>query len=104
VVGSVELKRGGGYAELAVAKKTAVALKAPSLSFIEAAPLPIAGYTARDEWKLGTQDEPPLALTNLPVDRIDARGANAHKNLIGPAAEGRVAHANATDQRRRSRR
>jgi NADPH:quinone reductase-like Zn-dependent oxidoreductase len=33
VVGFVELKRGGGYAELAVAKKTAVALKASSLSF-----------------------------------------------------------------------
>ncbi|MGA7384599.1 MAG: hypothetical protein WBW81_07890 [Methylocella sp.] len=46
VVGFVELKRGGGYAELAVAKKTAVALKSPSLSFIEAASLPIAGCTA----------------------------------------------------------
>jgi len=46
VVGFVELKRGGGYAELAVAKKTAVALIAPSLSFTEAASLPIAGCTA----------------------------------------------------------
>jgi NADPH:quinone reductase-like Zn-dependent oxidoreductase len=46
VVGFVELKRGEGYAELAVAKKTAVALKSPSLSFIEAASLPIAGCTA----------------------------------------------------------
>jgi NADPH:quinone reductase-like Zn-dependent oxidoreductase len=45
VVGFVELKRGGGYAELAVAKKTAVALKSSSLSFIEAASLPIAGCT-----------------------------------------------------------
>ena len=42
VVGFVELKRGGGYAELAVAKKTAIALKSPSLSFIEAASLPIS--------------------------------------------------------------
>jgi NADPH:quinone reductase-like Zn-dependent oxidoreductase len=33
VVGFVELKRGGGYAEMAVAKKTAVALKSSSLSF-----------------------------------------------------------------------
>ena len=46
VVGFVELKRGGAYSELAVAKKTAVALKSPSLSFIEAASLPIAGCTA----------------------------------------------------------
>ena len=46
VVGFAELKRGGGYAELAVPKKTAVALKSPSLSFIEAASLPIAGCTA----------------------------------------------------------
>jgi NADPH:quinone reductase-like Zn-dependent oxidoreductase len=46
VVGFLELKRGGGYAELAVAKKTAVALKSPSLSFTEAASLPIAGCTA----------------------------------------------------------
>jgi NADPH:quinone reductase-like Zn-dependent oxidoreductase len=48
VVGFVELKRGGGYAELAVAKKTAVALKPSSLSFTEAASLPIAGCTALD--------------------------------------------------------
>lgn len=46
VVGFVELNRGGAYAELAVAQKTAVALKSPSLSFTEAASLPIAGCTA----------------------------------------------------------
>ena len=46
VVGFVELKRGGAYAELAVAKKAAVAWKSPSLSFTEAASLPIAGCTA----------------------------------------------------------
>jgi 2-desacetyl-2-hydroxyethyl bacteriochlorophyllide A dehydrogenase len=46
VVGFVDLKRGGGYAELAVAKKSAVALISPSLSFTEAASLPIAGCTA----------------------------------------------------------
>jgi NADPH:quinone reductase-like Zn-dependent oxidoreductase len=46
VVGFVELKQGGGYAEWAVAKKTAVALKPTSLSFTEAASLPIAGCTA----------------------------------------------------------
>jgi NADPH:quinone reductase-like Zn-dependent oxidoreductase len=46
VVGFVELKRGGGYAELAVAKKGALALKSSSLSFTEAASLPIAGCTA----------------------------------------------------------
>ncbi len=46
VVGYVELKRGGAYAELAVAKKAAVAWKSPSLSFMEAASLPIAGCTA----------------------------------------------------------
>jgi NADPH:quinone reductase-like Zn-dependent oxidoreductase len=46
VVGFVELKREGVYAELAVTKKTDVALKSPSLRFIEAASLPIAGCTA----------------------------------------------------------
>jgi NADPH:quinone reductase-like Zn-dependent oxidoreductase len=46
VVGFVELKRGGAYAELAVAKKTAVCLKPQSLSFTEAASLPTAGCTA----------------------------------------------------------
>jgi hypothetical protein len=37
-----------------------------------------SNVAARHEWKRGTQDEPQLALTNLPVDRIDARGANPH--------------------------
>jgi NADPH:quinone reductase-like Zn-dependent oxidoreductase len=46
VVGFVDLKRGGGYAELAVARKSAVALISPTLSFTEAASLPIAGCTA----------------------------------------------------------
>ena len=46
VVGFVNLRRGGGYAEFAVAKKTAIALKPPSLSFVEAASLPIAACTA----------------------------------------------------------
>jgi NADPH:quinone reductase-like Zn-dependent oxidoreductase len=46
VVGFVAWKRGGGYAELAVAKKSAVALKPSSLSFTEAASLPIAACTA----------------------------------------------------------
>lgn len=46
VVGFLDLKRGGGYAELAVVKKTAVAVKSPSLSFVEAASLPIAACTA----------------------------------------------------------
>jgi NADPH:quinone reductase-like Zn-dependent oxidoreductase len=42
----LDLRQGGAYAELAVAKKTAVALKSPSLSFTEAASLPIAACTA----------------------------------------------------------
>ena len=46
VVGFVNLRRGGGYAEFAAAKKTAVARKPPSLSFVEAASLPIAACTA----------------------------------------------------------
>jgi NADPH:quinone reductase-like Zn-dependent oxidoreductase len=46
VVGFVDLKRGGGYAELAAAKKSAVALKPSSLSFAEAASMPIAACTA----------------------------------------------------------
>ena len=46
VVAFVDLKRGGGYAELAVVKESAAALKPGSLSFVEAASLPIAGVTA----------------------------------------------------------
>ena len=46
VVGFLDLRQGGAYAELAVAKKTAVALKSPSLSFTEAASLPIGACTA----------------------------------------------------------
>jgi NADPH:quinone reductase-like Zn-dependent oxidoreductase len=56
VVGFAELKPGGGYAERAVVKETAAALKASSLSFDEAATLPIAGCTAlqalRDQGRL----------------------------------------------------
>lgn len=46
VAGFLDLRRGGGYAELAVAKAKAIALKPPSLTFTEAASLPIAGCTA----------------------------------------------------------
>jgi NADPH:quinone reductase-like Zn-dependent oxidoreductase len=46
VVASVDFRQGGGYAELAVAKKDAAALKPASLSFAEAASLPVAACTA----------------------------------------------------------
>jgi NADPH:quinone reductase-like Zn-dependent oxidoreductase len=46
VVAFVDLKQGGGYAELAVVQESAAALKAESLSFAGAASLPIAGVTA----------------------------------------------------------
>jgi len=46
VFGFTELKRGGGYAELAVARASALAAKPASLSFAEAAGLPIAACTA----------------------------------------------------------
>jgi NADPH:quinone reductase-like Zn-dependent oxidoreductase len=46
VVAFTDLKKGGGYAELAVVKESAAALQAKSLSFSEAATLPIAGVTA----------------------------------------------------------
>jgi NADPH:quinone reductase-like Zn-dependent oxidoreductase len=46
VVGFVDLRRGGGYAERAVVRESAAALKAASLSFVEASTLPIAGCTA----------------------------------------------------------
>ena len=46
VVAFVDLGRGGGYAELAVVKETAAAVKGQSLSFAEAASLPIAACTA----------------------------------------------------------
>jgi NADPH:quinone reductase-like Zn-dependent oxidoreductase len=46
VVAFSEMKRGGGYAELAAISESATALKPRSLSFAEAASLPIAGCTA----------------------------------------------------------
>jgi NADPH:quinone reductase-like Zn-dependent oxidoreductase len=46
IVTFTDLRRGGGYAERAVVKESAAALKAGSLSFAEAACLPIAGCTA----------------------------------------------------------
>ena len=46
VVAFVALWLGGGYAERAIVKESAAALKASSLSFAEAATLPIAGCTA----------------------------------------------------------
>jgi NADPH:quinone reductase-like Zn-dependent oxidoreductase len=46
VVAFVDMVRGGGYAELAVVKESATALKSPALSFVEAASLPIAAVTA----------------------------------------------------------
>ncbi len=56
IVAFVDPRRGGGYAELAVVKESAAASKAPSLSFTEAASLPIAACTAlqslRDHGKL----------------------------------------------------
>jgi NADPH:quinone reductase-like Zn-dependent oxidoreductase len=56
VVAFVNMKRGGGYAERAVVPESAAVLKPRSLSFAEAATLPIAGVTAlqalRDAGKL----------------------------------------------------
>ena len=46
IVAFVDLKQGGGYAELAVVKESAAAKKPTSLSFAEAASLPIAACTA----------------------------------------------------------
>ncbi len=46
VVGFLDLQREGGYAELATLKKCNAALICSSLSFAEAATLPIAGCTA----------------------------------------------------------
>jgi NADPH:quinone reductase-like Zn-dependent oxidoreductase len=46
VVAFVDLKQGGGYAELVVVKESAAAHRARSLSFTEAASLPIAAGTA----------------------------------------------------------
>jgi NADPH:quinone reductase-like Zn-dependent oxidoreductase len=46
VVAFVDLARGGGYAELAVVKESSSALMSQSLSFSEAATLPIAAGTA----------------------------------------------------------
>lgn len=58
VVAFVDARRGGGYAELAATRANATALKPQSLSFAEAASLPVAGCTAlqalRDLGKITT--------------------------------------------------
>jgi NADPH:quinone reductase-like Zn-dependent oxidoreductase len=102
-VGFVELKRGGGYAELAVAKKTAVT----SLSFVEAASLPIAGCTAvqalRDLGKLSKRHQrshPRRSRWCRSLRRSDRQGAwskdKRHlwtfKHRICPIARGRPRH------------
>jgi NADPH:quinone reductase-like Zn-dependent oxidoreductase len=46
VVGFVDLRRGGGYAELAVVRESSATRMPHSLSFVAAASLPIAGGTA----------------------------------------------------------
>jgi NADPH:quinone reductase-like Zn-dependent oxidoreductase len=46
VVAFVDMVRGGAYAELAVVKESATALKSTAQSFVEAASLPIAAVTA----------------------------------------------------------
>jgi NADPH:quinone reductase-like Zn-dependent oxidoreductase len=46
VVAFVDVRRGGGYAERAIVKESAAALRVEALSFAEAAALPIAGCTA----------------------------------------------------------
>jgi len=64
VVAFVDLKQGGGYAELAIVKESAAAMKATSLSFTEAASLPIGACTAlqslRDHGKLGAGGAAPI--------------------------------------------
>lgn len=65
IVAFVDLKQGGGYAELAVVKESATALKSPSLSFAEAASLPIAAVTALHAMRdLGGLREGGKALIN----------------------------------------
>jgi NADPH:quinone reductase-like Zn-dependent oxidoreductase len=46
IVAFVDPARGGGYAEIAAVQESAAALKPQSLSFVEAASLPIAAVTA----------------------------------------------------------
>jgi len=65
VVAFVDLGRGGGYAELAVVKESAAAIKPQSLSFAEAASLPIAACTALQSLRdLGGLREGGSALIN----------------------------------------
>jgi NADPH:quinone reductase-like Zn-dependent oxidoreductase len=59
VYGGIDiLRQGGSYAELALARESALAAKPPALSFEEAAALPVAGLTAlqslRDKGELTT--------------------------------------------------
>ena len=90
IVAFVDLKQGGGYAELAVVKESAAAHKAQSLSFTEAASLPIAAGTAlqalRDSGGLregGTTLINGAARGCWPLRRPDCQGprGGAHGHL-----------------------
>jgi len=65
IVAFVDLKHGGGYAGLAVVKESAAAKKPTSLSFTEAASLPIAACTALQSLRdLGKLREGDAVLVN----------------------------------------
>jgi NADPH:quinone reductase-like Zn-dependent oxidoreductase len=65
VVAFVDVKHGGGYAEIAVVKESAAARKPESLSFFEAASLPIAACTALQSLRdLGKLQKGGVALIN----------------------------------------
>jgi NADPH:quinone reductase-like Zn-dependent oxidoreductase len=94
VVGFLDLKRGGGYAEMAGAKKTGVAVKSPSLSFVEAASTPIAACTAlqalRDLGKLSKGAKALIlggagGVGRFAVQTAKALGAKDQRHLCGPS-------------------
>jgi NADPH:quinone reductase-like Zn-dependent oxidoreductase len=65
IVAFADMKRGGGYAELAIVKEPAAAKKPTSLSFTEAASLPIAACTALQSLRdLGKVREGDALLVN----------------------------------------
>ncbi len=82
IVGFVDMMHGGGYAELAVVKQTAAANKPTSLSFAEAASLPIAACTALQSLRdLGKLHEGGTVLINGGAGGVGHFGVQIAKAL-----------------------
>jgi NADPH:quinone reductase-like Zn-dependent oxidoreductase len=82
VVAFVDIRQGGGYAELALVNESAAATKPASLSFAQAASLPIAGCTALQSLRdLGKVSEDGAALINGGAGGVGHFGVQIAKAL-----------------------